>query len=93
MESHRELSHSICRVLLVEHGGEHTSPTCVVQGRPSVDRGGPVALDEPLGPRPGLSGPAAERRDVVKVAGEPDVRCNEERRERLELRCLMVVCV
>lgn len=55
------------------------SPTCVVQGRPSVDGGGPVGLDEPLGPRPGLSGPAAEGREV-EVAGEPHVRCDEEKR-------------
>ena len=61
----------------LQHKGEHKDPTCVVEGRASVDRGSPVGLDEPLGVRPGLSGPAAERREV-KVAGEPDVRCSEE---------------
>lgn len=56
-----------------EDEGEQAVPTCVVECRPSVDGGGPRWLDEPLGARPGLSGPAAEGREV-KVAGEPDIR-------------------
>lgn len=55
-----------------EDDGKQAGPTCVVECRPSVDGGGPRGLDEPLGARPGLSGPAAEGREV-KVAGEPDV--------------------
>lgn len=55
---------------------KHASPTRVVERRSSVDGGSPVGLDEPISPRPGLSGPAAERQEV-EVAGEPHVRCNE----------------
>lgn len=52
----------------------------MVVRRHTVDGGRPGGLDEPLGTRPALSGPAAEGQ-VVKVAGEPDV-CWEIDRER-----------
>lgn len=65
---------------------ERASPTCVVEGGSSVDDGSPVGLDEPLSPRPGLSGPAAERREV-EVAGEPHVGCKERGRS-----CCRWVC-
>lgn len=61
--------------------------TCVVVRRPSVDGGRPGGLDEPLGTRPALSGPAAEGQ-VVKVAGEPDV-CWEIDTERERARAVV----
>lgn len=58
-------SQGISQVVLAEealhHEGEHVSPTCVVVGGSSVDCRSPVALGEPLSPRPGLAGPATER--------------------------------
>ena len=44
----------------LEGKGERRSRTRVVVGRPPVEGGGPLVLDEPLGPRAGLRGPAAE---------------------------------
>ncbi len=75
MKSHRELSESVRRVPLKRS----TSPTCVVEGGPSVNRRSTAGLDEPLGVRPCLSVPTAERREV-KVAGEPNVRCDRKKR-------------
>lgn len=62
----------------ISHEGEHASPTRVVVRGLSVDGRSSVGLDEPLRPRPGLSGPAAERREV-EVAGKPHVGCNKEK--------------